>query len=496
MINLLLKSLIRFGAAAALVFASRLFWPDMESYTVPALIIAAVIFGFGLYRFLKYRHLKTRRQHFQIWLEFLSARLAAGSTAEDAILKSPEAIAQMIGKKSALTVALNNLESRLQNHVELSLALEQFKSDFPLRDSEYIIDLLPYLRERGGRIDNFVRKSHRSLTAAIYTENEVRAEQSGKSSEATVLCVLPFLFSWAMSALDSPFNRTAPPATGNYGFVYALLFVLAWFAAAAVLLINHIPEQKLRALPTKVSEQGTVSRFALAVASVLHRFLPAQIGFTLARNARQLYPAAEHPYAHHVAAQLRAFGILLIPAIAVAALTRSPWFISIPFIVWAVRDFALISRARDLNTARESRYPAFINALAILLQSGLTVETGLRLLRNTGLSDPLLSADLDAVLREADSGVPISLCLNRWANTMPPNEINSALMLIARYEMDGSAETLALVMLHAENSWRLYRQAQRRRLQRRAMLYLVPMGIDLIVIMTLSILPSLTVFQM
>jgi hypothetical protein len=74
-------------------------------------------------------------------------------------------------------------------------------------------------------------------------------------------------------------------------------------------------------------------------------------------------------------------------------------------------------------------------------------------------------------------------------------EISAALRCAARYDQQGSGELLSLLGMQSAASWQIYRNGLRRRLEQRALLLFLPMGMALINVLAIAVVPALASFQ-
>jgi hypothetical protein len=92
-------------------------------------------------------------------------------------------------------------------------------------------------------------------------------------------------------------------------------------------------------------------------------------------------------------------------------------------------------------------------------------------------------------------GVPVSLALEKIAAGCSVPEVQSALLLMVRYDRDGGPENLELLQMQTTACWAMYRNALRKQLERQSLKLLLPMTLDLASVMLTAILPAIQSLQ-
>ena len=182
-------------------------------------------------------------------------------------------------------------------------------------------------------------------------------------------------------------------------------------------------------------------------------------------------------------------------------------------------DARLREGAKSLARSEQAEYPAFLNLLAILLESALSLDRSLALAlicllpraeqvsekkkqqkklplgrkRKAPLS--VLQHDLLEVKQELESGLGAVEVLENLAGKRRQAEIAQTLHLITRYAREGSESQVTLLRLQAQRTQDHYRNAMREQLAKKGLHILLPMTYDLILIMAISALPALLQLQ-
>lgn len=175
-------------------------------------------------------------------------------------------------------------------------------------------------------------------------------------------------------------------------------------------------------------------------------------------------------------------------------------------------DLKVLEADAELRRQAASEYPLFLNFLSVLLLSGLSLKRALDLAflafaetntqkiqtRKAGKDPPgsLLQRDLKNLERQLSGGGGTAESLDRLAALQADDEIARLLHLFSRYEREGGREQLETIQLQAGESLELYRRAERAREGRKTLLYLLPMGLDLLLVMAISLLPALSSFTL
>ena len=108
--------------------------------------------------------------------------------------------------------------------------------------------------------------------------------------------------------------------------------------------------------------------------------------------------------------------------------------------------------------------------------------------------DRPLQRDIRQAVQLLDKGYSGYDAAHFLAERCPIPEIQSALLLMARYSQQGGTELLELLHLQTQQIWQLFRHTQRGMMEHRMMRLIIPMALDLFVIIATIALPFISDF--
>ncbi|MDI9490476.1 MAG: type II secretion system F family protein [Saccharofermentanales bacterium] len=478
------------------VYLTSLTWINLENLEIIILGISTIIIGFGLSKFMSGRTASVKIEQYKILLEYLSSRLSAGHTLESSLLEASERLADELGRKSTLAKCLKQLNQGMQAQLNLERCLRILKEQFNCKTSESFFDVLPYLNHYGGRLDIYVKQTHRTLNAEIQMQKDISAEQNAQNSEAIVLMFLPFLFSLVLIKNSSSYAGSLADVSWSKPLL-AIIFVVSQVAIAWTLIVlAQNPENfKEKDVFLKLKGQKPKSKIISACAQFTLIHTPSFFGYRLANTLRIL--SHDKPNAWLLYIKRKIILIIIVGLISgiLCILEIIAWSLLsvILLFTWFMPDLDLIQRENKLKQQIRIEYPNFLNSMVILLRSGISLDRSLRLMIESYRHNinSQLKSDLDNIKQMLSLGETASFALLQITDNLPQEEIASVLQLMARYDRDGGQEILDILDLQANASWQLYRNAMRRRLQTQNMGLLFPMAIDLFIVIIMAMLPAI-----
>ncbi len=479
-----------------LAVISRELWPRVGERQLIVYGLAAVIFYLALSKITDNRHNHIELEQYRIFLEYLSARLGAGETLRSALERAAQSLGEQLGQ-SRFHRSLQDMGAALKAQMSLEQSLRIFQKNFQHPKGRAFIRVLPFLERFGGRVDIYVRQSHRSLNAELQTQREIQAEQSAKNSEAFILLFLPFVMAMLLGRGDYGRGLTDLPAAA---LILDGLYLTACLAAAFSLRLiarqNPYRRQVLKLPKLPPLREGRRCR---QVAQFLLGRLPWGFGLKLAAATRFVYADAELAWPRFVAKISRdlIYALILTVLLYLYFLEALVWLLPPLVCAWHIAQLFQAQKIKAESYRLE--YPDFLNLMAILLRSGLSLDKALLLqaenLAESSKEYSSLEADLRLLRSQIQTAVPASRALNELSNRLPAREITAAIKLIVRYAEEGGSELLEILEIQALSCWQVYKNAMRAKLARQNLALVIPMGLDLLVILSTTILPALSSFR-
>lgn len=458
------------------------------SYVCGLLLLWA---GLSSYFWGRYRELKS--EQFLIFLEYLSGKVSVGQTLESALLTAPDDLEQQLGRHSKTHLGLVTMRKMLSVQIDLETVLERTCKLFSSRQSRVFFSVIPFLRQYGGKLEDYVRETHRSLSEELRLQKVIASEQSAKHSEALMMVIMPFLFALIM-------NLQKGDAPDRLSLVPTILYLCSMSAAAFTLFIlNFNIVNKLKFHPLKISNKKVTNKSVLLIADSILRYSPLSFHVRIVRYLEQIALDSQDIWYRYIRKklQLTCLGLLLaLPGLIFPSQPQWSWLL-LPIAIGILQDMEVLRLYQQQQLCYNLTYPTFLSLIANLLHSGLTLTKGLNLIFESFECEDnrIISKDLKLLRQKIESGIPARLALLELSQKIKQTEIVSALHLMSRYDRDGGSELLEILSLQATNSRELYKDSVRKKLQQRALLLLLPMGMDLAIVMVTAVLPALVAFN-
>lgn len=471
----------------------------------PVTLGGALLLGVGLARLFHRREERMLLTQYLHLLGYLSTRLSAGIPLEAAFLESVHPLSEQLGRNNLIVRSLLRLRKNLETQMSLNEALAAFTREVKLPVCKRDFTMLIMLAQTGGRVDVFIRLSHQDLASQINAQSEVANERRGQSSEALILAVIPFFMARFVLSNASTYSQSIQ-ASPSLALPLQILYLVAILALFFLLLLlapektkikkrrKHKEKDLLMPADRKLPAVRLLSRFYLD-------WLPGQIGTSIASAVHLQSEEAERAWTSYLARKRLdlALGFLLAGLFALSG--RVSWFLILlaPFVFSTLRDLVTLGQAARQKEQFRFFYPAVVNSLHILMESGLTLDRSLRMVAHVNIAganpDNPVALGLAQAALLLETGYDSVMAADRLAERCPLPEVQAALRLMARYEREGGKEILELIRMQSDRSRQIYRDALRGRAEQRSLLYVFPMAIDLIVVMVTVILPALVSMQ-
>lgn len=461
----------------------------------------------SLLRFLRSRRESREARDFSELLDYLSARMSAGVPLIRCLLEAPHAVSDKIREKSRMREALLALSTALAGGLGLSEAFARFDHFFCHPLAQSFSRVLPRLEALGGKPVQYLRLQRDSLHRLLRMEEEVKAEASSSSAEAFAMSAMPFVLSFMSASGLYSFGKAQTVLASGIFYLAALLNLSLVLHLSSPL--KH--RDKLPRLPL-LRDKPWLLKKSSSLPTRLGRLYPGDCERTLRHCLEHLLGRDQNLWLRYCEAKICL--ALLSLALALLFLPAGLWGLSLIslFLPNLFLDLKVLDADAELRRQAASEYPLFLNFLSVLLLSGLSLQRALDLAflafaeantqriqtRKAGKDPPgsLLQRDLKSLERQLSGGGGTAESLDRLAALQADDEIARLLHLFSRYEREGGREQLEMIQLQAGESLELYRRAERAREGRKTLLYLLPMGLDLLLVMAISLLPALSSFAL
>jgi len=458
-------------------------------------------------------YLRSKQQHFALdqfkWLlEHLSARISAGSTLEKAFFEAPSALKTLLGKKSGVYKCLKRIEFHLEANRPLDQMLPDLSRVLNCREASVCLLALPPLRQAGGNISAYIRRQQIMLSEQISLIQDLSADNAQLQTEAVIMTVMPFVMAGMLRQSSSLYQQEYfQSATGTAGLV--LTYCLSIAAALMTLkllghlnrifLQNRLHAKVARLIKCKIFQKAGIlanNAFRAVLPEVYFSRLVQNLVFQARRQAIDQVRLANSYFFAKIIFMMAG----LIPGLTMTVINPSNfyWAIFLPLACAFMHDQQLLKSSLRFKEDEQMAYPEFLNLVLVLLQSGLSLHKAINIcaLRySEGHTMTILSDSLNELSKKIMLGIPVGRALSDMSAGCAVPQIQSALLMIERYDRDGGPENLHLLQMQLSVCWSNYRQAARKRQERQSLLLYLPMSLDLVAIILTAMLPAMQTLQ-
>jgi len=445
-------------------------------------------------------------EQFRWLLEHLSARVAAGTTLERAFSEAPAALKILTGDKSDFYLCLKQIENHLMVNRSLDQMFPELQKNLSCNESSAFLKALTPLRQAGGQMSVYVRQQQIMLNELIALRRDLSAENAQRQTEAMIMMVMPFAMSNLLGQTSLLYQHSTMPVFTVAGLILA--FSLAVVAVHLTLRLMSPQVQSFKKRPLLYKDNKLFSNRLFQTAGVFvnriyKQFLPesycVQLIQNLAIQSRLSASNQKEVISNFLAMKVVYILIGLLPGITIAALdpARFYWVIIIPAACSFLQDQQIMQRSVEIREDEQLAYPEFMSLVLVLLQSGLSLHKTLEIcIKNyEDHGGVALNRLLKELAKKIRLGIPAGLAFSDLALCCSIPQIQSALLLIERYDRDGGFENLHMLEMQVSVCWSIYRQAAKKQIERRSLLLFVPMTLDLIAILMTAMLPAIQTLQ-
>ncbi len=465
-----------------------------------------LLVGRALRKWFANKRLLFVREQYKWLLEHLLSRLSAGATLEHAFMDAPSQMSLLLGSKSELLVCLNRIKSQLVSRRSLEFLMPDLVRSLPCPEARSCLLILPGLRQAGGNIVQFIRQHLRMVSEQLSLLQSLKADTLQRQTEAMILAGMPFAMAALLQQTTDLYGSQASSLLLESGML--LSYVLA--LAAVVLTLSSISfgqinrsrrkyqKPRLRLLDTQM-----LHRCGRILNSLYKNRLPQVYGTRLLQLIKAQSRYTDHSNEQHLDVYFKSkvlyFLAGLLPGciLLVADPFQFFWVLLLPIGLCLLQDQQIFAMAGKQQMDNKLDYPTFLNLTSTLLQAGvslhISLEIGMKSLNQQANLE--LQHDLAETNKKLLLGMTASRVLEELAISCTIPDVQSALLLMVRYDREGRSENLQLLEMQTAACWSLHRVAMQKHLELQSLRLLLPMAMDLIAIMLIAILPAVQSLQ-
>ena len=469
-------------------------------------VIAALILGLGFTFMWRSSYRETKKKHYLHFLSYLSGRLNMSISLERALYESVEPLAKELGQHQLLIRALKSLRSNLDAQMALEDVLQLFADKLNLSVCTEDMRLLTLMAQAGGKVEDFIKQRHRSLSTQMSIQADVATEYKGKSTEAIMLSGMPFMMAFFFLRRNVQASDANTSVVGR-GFLYvAAIFaiflvmqIVSWREPTPT--VKKVKKKKKSRKIISKPQKAKPTRWTDFMTRLYLNVLPGNLGIHLSEAMANISPDGETSWTQyfHEKKNYLVLGVFFLLFFYFVIDLSFSIGILLALLPWISHDLVLLAKAKDIRTNYRYYAPSTISTLEILLSSQLTLERSLQILGRHSApqasENQALQRDIRQAVQLLDKGYSGSDAVLFLAERCPLPEIQSALQLMARSSQQGGQELLELLHLQTQHIWQLFRHTQRSMMEHRMMRLIIPMAVDLFVIIATVAMPFISEFN-
>lgn len=488
--------------------------------SIPFIDLIAVRFAVvSVIAFLPYRirnlHAKTRdlqfaREQLKSLLEYLCANVSTGKSLETVFMGSRNNLLLIYGKKSIFCVALKFFEDQVRSGKAFDEAILAMAEMLPCPEAAPLFHTIAGTRNLGNRILHVLRQNLSMVSELLMVTKDISSDVSQKRLESTIMAAMPFAVLWSLELTTKSYLQPAfSQPLGRLLMLSAFLLSIISYCLG-VTIISHSIYKKSRknSSPQNLSLSDLFSKCfniwvfpspkALSILKKSSLLLPEEYRLSISRILKYLYPLKANAFEEYIFIKISIIFLLFIFFIIISL------FINISFMFFlAITAFMLFLHDVDTN-GQISRnkvqmmqdFPIFIGLLSTLLNNGIVLSKAVSMSIDT-FKDPSAPFKNEIMLLRGSmsSGMPCHEALEAFAARCQIPEIACAIILAAQFDRTGSVETLNFLKLQCSICWAQSKIAARKQLEESSVKLLIPMVLQLICVMIITITPSIISLQ-
>ena len=473
---------------------SRSFLPRFQTRLF--LSVPLGIFPFiSCVRVLYGKRTSTLRAQNKVLMQSLCTSVSDGYSIERAFLCARVDIEKAFSRHCAFSLALKDVEHQINAHEPLDRCMTRFCHKLDYYETLPVLHALSLQKTVGNQIISILRSSCQMLSELHAVASEVEANNTGKNTEALLLSIMPFGITYMLSVTSAEYLSQAQQS-GIGKLLMTIAFVISVFSGTYLFsLIGEKPSRSVFSFEKQHSKTPAKMRMVI---DRIGDTLPTIYTTRIHEWCSEISFFPKETYQAFLYKCICVFMLSTPLVILVCLLLRLPVLIAIVFIILLM--VLLHVDLKSLVTKRRlilmEDLPLFISMLSTLLESGILLPKALHTCGYAFSDQSLLSSELQHILTDIDGGMSAADALESFSHRVSIPEAQAALLLAARYERSGGEEVLGLLRLQSSSCWSLCRNASRKKREREAFTMILPMMLDFVAVLLVTIAPALNTFQL
>ena len=434
------------------------------------------------------------RSQNKVLMQSLCTSVSDGYSIERAFLCARVDIEKAFGRRCAFAKALKDVEHQLNAHEPLDRCMTRFCHKLDYYETLPVLHALSLQKTVGNQIISILRSSCHMLSELHAVSAEVEANNSGKNTEAFMLCLMPFSITYLLSVTSADYLAQAQQSV-----IGKLLMIVAFIISilSCTFLFSIIGEKPTKHTFSFEKSEKSMTKKTKKKLHHLGSILPSIYSTAILERCGEISFSPQDAYESFLYKGIITLICCTPLFFFICIMCHLPWpivfLMDIVIIVLLHVDQQSVVNKRRLILMED--LPLFISMLSTLLESGLLLPKALHTCGYAFSDQSLLSKELQHILHEIEGGQSAADALESFSHRVNIPEAQSALLLAARFERSGSNEVLGLLRLQSSSCWALCRNASRKKREREAFIMILPMMLDFVSVLLVTVAPALATFQ-
>jgi len=475
---------------------------------------AALMLLFSWQKLMRLRQGSNRREQYKTLLSYLLAQASTGHSLIQSLATARTDLAEDYPSRHLFNRILQQTENQVLGNQSAAAVVDQLVKNLNCPEATIGLGILRRLPLSGSALVIYLRRANQSLADLIEINRDIAAQNARTAAEAVILAFMPFGLAFMLNRSGGYFEPALRHPAGT--IILSSAFLVSTLALAMIpqavfpqVQKSGISRQKRRKTKDKIWAGQRYLYLAVGLRQILTRFLGDSWNRQLNEALLRTKGEAVRSRVEYDIQKLNFFiaGLLLGLLLSVGLL--QPLLLPIPAIALIfLQDQQLFKQAKQEELHLLASFPYFLQVCVSLLETGLSTHHVLSVTsaafaetdaNKHRTADEQLTANdvLTPMARDArqiknglQAGWTIEQVLNQVAKHSITIELRTAYQMLLRYSQLGGVELLQQLLQQAQTCWTVYRNTSRSRTDEQSMRIFVPMMLDLIVILIISLTPA------
>lgn len=480
-----------------LLISTLIFMPLTKLFVVNNLLLQIMLSLFSavvLYPLIaqvyKYFRLKESRQALQFFLQVSISHLNSGDSLQHAMIKALQVLEKnkrILTRPKHLSMAKQGLQLNKNFQENLILLSELFTCP----ESKIIFSLLRNPNLLGKQIKGTLQNFEVNLRDTIKRNETQMAEQTKSLVESLLLLLMPVLIILFIKNGSPDFYENAFKT-----LVGQLLFLVAYLLfSSSVLFIQKVyfPKSKTFNISQKhAPSKGNGSQSNLLLLFPLRKLIEKSLQFYSLHGTIQKSVMRQMQNKKRI--RFLVYAILIFITLTYANL---PYYLGIiiSFAIFIYPDYRLIENYREYRSYQIGALGPFFQYIILCLKSGMSVQFAINTANENLGADFPLRVEIKRMNIELANKNSLENTLTQFAHNLDIPEVIMYFQILLLHSHSGFKQDIDILELQTQQFQHILEEEKRKINLRKSNFYIVPMVMNLLSVMLISIAPIIQYFQ-